>query len=342
MAPLSEQHPDPPAFLTTPPGDDRVLGPHEDAAVTAYIALLEDPAPSVRSLERAGITADVAASALQQLEQMGLARRLPTGAIDVPSPDTTIPALAAALEARARNSLVAMHGLTQLYHRSRTSQEHRLDLTVLSSFEDLVRARHQLAAAARREAIRACARSPEMDQALITQAGGINVGDTEAPRIASRLIVDLSLLEVPGAMGALQTIADHGIEVRLTQQVVCNLSVVDGALALIDLTNIEPTGYGSVVVRHAPIVQVIQQMLYKTFQSGLQLPRGAGDDARLLDERDTRILGLLAAGASDSTIARELSVSQRTVERRVRVVLDTLGAATRFQAGAIAARDGLI
>ena len=56
-----------------------------------------------------------------------------------------------------------------------------------------------------------------------------------------------------------------------------------------------------------------------------------------LDRRDTTILTLLAAGASDATIARQSGISQRTVERRVRALMDQLGAGTRFQAGVQAA-----
>lgn len=58
--------------------------------------------------------------------------------------------------------------------------------------------------------------------------------------------------------------------------------------------------------------------------------------------RDAIILKLLASGATDSTITRRLGISQRTVERRVRHVMDTLGAETRFQAGVEAARQGLV
>ena len=47
---------------------------------------------------------------------------------------------------------------------------------------------------------------------------------------------------------------------------------------------------------------------------------------------------LLAGGATDETIARQLGLSTRTVERRVRAMLDQLGAETRFQAGVQAAR----
>jgi DNA-binding NarL/FixJ family response regulator len=45
------------------------------------------------------------------------------------------------------------------------------------------------------------------------------------------------------------------------------------------------------------------------------------------------VLRLLADGATDEAIARQLSISVRTVQREVRQVLDQVGARTRFQAG---------
>jgi Response regulator containing a CheY-like receiver domain and an HTH DNA-binding domain len=61
-----------------------------------------------------------------------------------------------------------------------------------------------------------------------------------------------------------------------------------------------------------------------------------------LDRRDAHILTLLSDGRSDATIARQSGVSLRTVERRVHALMDRLGAKTRFQAGAQAARRGWI
>ena len=61
-----------------------------------------------------------------------------------------------------------------------------------------------------------------------------------------------------------------------------------------------------------------------------------------LDRRDVHLLSLLSDGRSDSTIARLSGISLRTVERRVRSLMDRLGAKTRFQAGVQAARRGWI
>jgi DNA-binding NarL/FixJ family response regulator len=69
---------------------------------------------------------------------------------------------------------------------------------------------------------------------------------------------------------------------------------------------------------------------------------GGGPTDQGGDRRDRTILALMAAGATDATIARQTGISQRTVERRVRALMDQLGAGTRFQAGVQAARRGLI
>ena len=54
------------------------------------------------------------------------------------------------------------------------------------------------------------------------------------------------------------------------------------------------------------------------------------------------IVAELATGVTDAAAARNLHVSERTVSRRVGEILDRLGATSRFQAGVVAARSGLL
>ena len=55
-----------------------------------------------------------------------------------------------------------------------------------------------------------------------------------------------------------------------------------------------------------------------------------------------QILCYLALGHTDEQIARRLSLSVRTVRRRIARVMEELDAASRFAAGVKATRDGLI
>lgn len=59
-------------------------------------------------------------------------------------------------------------------------------------------------------------------------------------------------------------------------------------------------------------------------------------------EDERRLLRLLATGVSDEVAAAELAWSRRTLERRLKVVMDRLEARSRFQAGCLASRLGWI
>lgn len=63
-------------------------------------------------------------------------------------------------------------------------------------------------------------------------------------------------------------------------------------------------------------------------------------DGSGLTEQQTAVLRLLASGAKDEAIARNLGVSVRTVTRIVAELTSELGATSRFQAGVLAARLG--
>jgi DNA-binding NarL/FixJ family response regulator len=54
------------------------------------------------------------------------------------------------------------------------------------------------------------------------------------------------------------------------------------------------------------------------------------------------IVRCLADGATDQAIARQLGITTRTVARRINEIYEALGVQSRFQAGAMARRRGLI
>lgn len=61
-----------------------------------------------------------------------------------------------------------------------------------------------------------------------------------------------------------------------------------------------------------------------------------------LDAEEAEVLRLVAGGASNETIAQELSWSVSSVKRKVQHIFDKLGVATRAQAAAEAVRRGLV
>jgi DNA-binding NarL/FixJ family response regulator len=69
-------------------------------------------------------------------------------------------------------------------------------------------------------------------------------------------------------------------------------------------------------------------------------PRAARDVT--LSEREQEVLALLAQGAANKEIARQLHITERTVKAHVRGIFDKLGVSSRAEAVAEAMRSGLL
>lgn len=59
-------------------------------------------------------------------------------------------------------------------------------------------------------------------------------------------------------------------------------------------------------------------------------------------QEDLHIAGLLALGLKDEAVVKRLAISHRTYRRRVRHLMDKLGARSRFEAGVLAERAGWV
>jgi DNA-binding NarL/FixJ family response regulator len=55
---------------------------------------------------------------------------------------------------------------------------------------------------------------------------------------------------------------------------------------------------------------------------------------------DSELLSLAVAGLTDEAMAHQLNVSRRTIERRLRKIMQCAGATSRVQLGLLAARRG--
>jgi DNA-binding CsgD family transcriptional regulator len=76
---------------------------------------------------------------------------------------------------------------------------------------------------------------------------------------------------------------------------------------------------------------------------GLVLPSGAGDEIDVaLTPRESEILGMMAEGWANKTIAHRLGISEHTVKYHVESVLEKLQAESRTEAVAIGLRTGRI
>lgn len=319
----------------------------DESTTRVYLVLLRHPSPRRSTLLREGLTEDEVTAALTSLEARGLVNASRPDVIEVYPPDTTLPAWAADLDRQARTTRSAIEGLTHMYNEARAGAggpPPNREVSILDTVEEVEAAYDRMSRRAESLSVRLFARSPRMDEQVISRPESIVTAHNTAshPSLQRQVVFEQSILQVKGAFAALEAMRTDGIDVRLTPHLAFSVLAVDRTAALIDITHLD-SGGGSLQVQQRQLATALMDMCLGLFALATPLPRTPRALSVVrLTERDRQIMAMLAAGASDLTMARQLDISQRTVERRVRAIMVELGATTRFQAGAIAGRRGLI
>ncbi|MFJ6622244.1 LuxR C-terminal-related transcriptional regulator [Kitasatospora sp. NPDC091335] len=133
-----------------------------------------------------------------------------------------------------------------------------------------------------------------------------------------------------------ERLIEAGAEIRTLPEVLPQLIIVDGSLALLPASS-----GGALIIREPDLLSYLLTVFERDwgnatpFASG---PQAAHDVTKTMKQS---ILVLLAKGLKDESIARRLGISLRTCRRHVSDLLDNLGAHSRFQAGVVAERLGL-
>ena len=163
-------------------------------------------------------------------------------------------------------------------------------------------------------------------------------------RIPMRLIHERAVLDDDANRAHLHELVGLGVQVRVTDRPVERMLIFDGEIAVVP---IEPgnSRRGALVVRQPSLVVGLADLFCRTWDEAEQLeldevPTAHGEREQELSETDLKVLALLASGATDEAVARELGVSVRHLRRRLSRILTVLGASSRFEAGAEAARRG--
>ncbi|MEU3406042.1 helix-turn-helix transcriptional regulator [Streptomyces sp. NPDC006670] len=308
------------------------------AAGRVYRSLLElAPAPLGELRRAAGLDGTEFAAAYGELVDAGLAGAAEEGA-DVAAP---VPP-AAGLEILARRraaeleaSRITVGGAFDSFRRRRLTAHDDHLVEVVTG--DAVGPRLRQAWASAREQIRQLESPPyfpqaeALDDALSTLARGVT----------QRVVYSKASLEVPGRLeAAIEPCIEAGEQARVAPTVPVKLLIIDEAYALVSLSIREADVHNTtLVVQPCGLLSALVALFEQTWQQALpfhgRTTRPAG-----LPPADRRLLRLLAGGAADEVIARELGISRRTFFRRLQILMARLGAENRFQLALQAQRNG--
>ncbi|HSZ43296.1 MAG TPA: transcriptional regulator [Trebonia sp.] len=283
-----------------------------------------------------------AGQALADLERAGLVSRLAgsTGdgtAYAAAPPDVALELLARAREQELARARLSVTRLSARYRQARVSAQPHEAIEVVTTREATARRWEQLQRSARVQ-VRCFDRPP-----YLAPPRPANPVEEEllAAGVAYRAVYHPAGFAEPGRPAALRRMIAAGEQARVTEHVPVKLFIADDQLGLIPL-EVGGSAEATLVIRASSMLDTLIALFELVWERAIpihadgELPSpgtGPGDD-------EAALLGLLAAGLTDAAIARHLGAHPRTVQRRVRELLDRLDAGTRFQAGIQAVRRG--
>lgn len=319
----------------------------EDYLSSLYLAMIRLGSPTRSQLETTGLHPADIDRAARVLMERGLVLRGDGDGWELLPPEAALPGEAARLEDRARATRTSAVELGAIWRNARgvSSSPRAPDgLELLGSVEQVVLAAQSLAGAAEQRLRILLDGSPASRQLVL---GPRAAGLSAAPDPSTSIVVDVRMFDHDDVLPVLEGASNRGQRIRVADGVPFGAYVVDERVALVDLTRHDERGEGSMVIRRRSAVSALSALCEVAYELATPVAptraRSAQEQEDVpLEQRDRRILSLLATGASDQQIARHVGISTRTVERRVAALMRRLGAATRFQAGVQAARRGWI
>ncbi len=314
----------------------------DQPAEALYFILVDNPPLSVEELcRRTGIEPDVADAALVRLEDGGLISRLPGN----PPSYTALPpehALEVLLLARERDIhrvRALSEQLTERHHEARRSRDSTALIEVVTGRDGVARCGQQLFNRAERE-IRGIDAPP---YAQASDGERVNSATAIAGRnVRSRFIHARDTLSMPGSVARVEVdIARRGGAVPARGPDEADHRRRPGGP---DPAAGHPQILDACILVHPSALLDALSTLFESLWEQAQ-PYMPGETASIgpdefINDEERRIISLLAMGMSDEAIARQLGIGYRTVQRRVQALLGRLGAASRFQAGVLAASRG--
>ncbi|WP_415948984.1 helix-turn-helix domain-containing protein [Streptomyces sp. KLOTTS4A1] len=152
-----------------------------------------------------------------------------------------------------------------------------------------------------------------------------------------RVIVERAVLDLPTGLLELSTALRRDEQVRVVDRVPTKLVIADRSLAMVPLTSrdAEPA---ALVVHASGLLESLHGLFSSVWREAL--PLRLGEDASVYaqegegpDRTDLEILSLLLAGLTDASVAKQLDLGLRTVQRRVKRLMELAGVTTRLQLG---------
>ncbi|MEE1796093.1 helix-turn-helix domain-containing protein [Streptomyces sp. BE308] len=154
--------------------------------------------------------------------------------------------------------------------------------------------------------------------------------------VSFRVVVEREVLSLPSGILELSAALSRDEQCRVVDRVPTKLVVADAGLAMVPLTGrgAEPA---ALVVHASGLLESLMGLFEAVWREAMPLRLGESgwvrEDEVGPDPTDLEILSLLLAGLTDASVAKQLDLGLRTVQRRVKGLMELTGVSTRLQLG---------
>jgi sugar-specific transcriptional regulator TrmB/DNA-binding CsgD family transcriptional regulator len=155
--------------------------------------------------------------------------------------------------------------------------------------------------------------------------------------VSYRVVVERALLSSPNGRTELLAALERDEQIRVIDRVPTKLMIADGSRALTPLLG-RSADPAVMVSRASGLLEALMGLFEAVWREAVPLrlaPGGisAREGTARPDATDLEILSLLLAGATDVSAAKQLGLVERTVQRRVKGLMELIGVTSRLQLG---------
>ncbi|PYC79955.1 transcriptional regulator [Streptomyces tateyamensis] len=308
-----------------------------------YAALVAAPQSTAAELaERCGLSLPQSEKALSRLAQQGMATRAPVDRERylAVAPDVAIGTLIGHREAELRQARAEMHRLMDAFREASRFTDPARSVEVLTGGEAISQRIEYLQDTSLQQ-VRGFDCPPYVQDVQDAASYLTRLRRKLKEGVRFRTVYDREAVAWPGRLeNEILVGAADGEESRVRTTLPMKMIMSDDRMAVIPISAGDSVLDAAYVIHPSALLQALDGLFEAEWDRAVPLQAALGAEPGLREpEADQRkLLGLLAAGLTDESIARSLGWSARTTQRRLQALMRELGATTRFQAG-MAARE---
>lgn len=136
-----------------------------------------------------------------------------------------------------------------------------------------------------------------------------------------------------------ETVLAAGSQIRTVAEIPGQMIIIDRQTAFLPHRDHR---FGAIVVREPSIIDYLCSAFEQAWNQGAPYQTGPTAARGAVTEMKAAILTLMGNGLKDEVIAKRMGLSVRACRGHIAGLLDQLGAHSRFQAGVIASRTGVL